>query len=83
MKQAVGRVLRMGQKAARPVHVYQFFAKKTVDVDLLEHRNSKIIKRVGVQKDVEYAGFFDRSQGKGDYASPCAEILCRPDDEYA
>jgi len=73
----------MGQKTNRPVHVYQFFAKKTVDADLLEHRNSMILKGVGVVDNVEVAAFVDKSWGKGDYTSPCAEMLCRPDDEYA
>ena len=83
MKQAIGRALRMGQMKDRPVHVYQFFAKKTVDVDLLEHRNSMILKDVGIEDGVEIAAFFDKSWGDGDYTSPCAQMLCRPDEEYA
>lgn len=44
MAQAVGRVRRFGQ--TRRVHIYQYVASKTIDVDILEKRSSKVLKRV-------------------------------------
>ena len=83
MKQAVGRALRMGQLENRRVYVYQFFAKKTIDADLLEHRNRGVLRCTGAENGVEIADIFYESAGPGDYSSPAAKDLCRDDKEYA
>ena len=41
LTQAVGRALRQGQK--KPVHVYQFLAVQTIDVNIVQMRRSKTL----------------------------------------
>src|ERR1700761_6985903 len=44
MAQAIGRARRFGQQ--KRVHIYQFISSKTIDVDIIEKRSSKVLKRV-------------------------------------
>ena len=44
-EQAIGRVYRRGQKKA--VHIYHFLAARTIDVNILEDREGKILVRRG------------------------------------
>jgi superfamily II DNA or RNA helicase len=41
MKQAIGRVYRSKQK--RDVHVYHFLMAKTIDVNILQEREDKVL----------------------------------------
>src|SRR4051812_38187090 len=50
MTQAIGRARRFGQQ--KVVHVYQFIAAETIDVDILEKRSAKILKRIPSVKTV-------------------------------
>jgi len=43
MTQAIGRARRFGQE--KPVHVYHFLVKGTADVDIMEHRTSRVVKQ--------------------------------------
>lgn len=45
LTQAIGRARRYGQE--KTVHVHHFLVKKTVDVDIMEFRTSKIVMRAG------------------------------------
>ena len=40
-EQAVGRAIRFGQK--KKVHVYQFLAVKTIDINIIEDRTEQIV----------------------------------------
>ena len=54
MKQAIGRARRHGQE--KVVHIYEFVTSKTVDVDILEQRNDKILKHRGTSyQDPDYS----------------------------
>ncbi|KAG9241959.1 hypothetical protein BJ878DRAFT_569704 [Calycina marina] len=84
MRQAVGRALRRGQN--KPVFIHHYFAEKTVDVDLLEHRNrdQQVLRVTGTSvlcgRD---CGWFPAGWPGDSLRSPCKEMLCKPDNDYA
>jgi len=57
MSQAIGRARRFGQE--KRVHIYQYVTSKTIDVDIIEKRSSRVLKRVKglVQNNPPYDEF--------------------------
>jgi len=75
MTQAIGRARRFGQK--KEVHIYHFMTTNTIDVDIFEHRNKKIVKRHGTTNDAKKFGYLVDQQGgvASQLSSPVAQML--------
>ena len=66
-EQAIGRVYRRGQK--KDVHIYHFLAARTMDVNILEDREGRIL----VRRNGEYlflTGSETLPTDEGDFAGP-------------
>jgi superfamily II DNA or RNA helicase len=92
MKQAIGRAQRYGQ--TKHVHVYHFIVAKTIDVDIFERRNGKVLKRVDRSKldptvvlpaidNFTRSNVMLRDRGESDFASLAAEDIFAQGSEYA
>jgi hypothetical protein len=92
MAQAAGRARRFGQ--TKRVHIYQFLASMTIDVDIIEKRSGKVLKRVEgfVQNHPPYEGFQDsrvdlveeiEEGDESDFASTAAREIFAPGSDYA
>jgi SNF2 family DNA or RNA helicase len=67
--QAKGRAIRFGQ--GKDVHIHDFLSTYTIDVDVYEHREMKVIKDVEGQPTLLHAGFGEH----GDYSSRLREKI--------
>jgi superfamily II DNA or RNA helicase len=90
MTQAIGRARRFGQD--KTVHVYHFIASKTIDVDIIEKRSSKILKQVEfVQNIPPFKRFTEErialvepvGDEEGEFASSAASEIFKEGSEYA
>ena len=77
--QAIGRACRFGQK--KVVHIYDFVTKGTIDVDLLEKRSHKLLRKVTVNGASEYQLVAPGKDDQSEYGSRIANLLMAENDE--